>query len=1187
MRLSTLILLLVPASTALALEPIPDKLVVLTFDDASKSHIKVAAPLLKKHGFGATFFVTEGFDMPTNPRDYMTWDEIAQLHRDGFEIGNHTRNHKAPSARDPKGTREQLEAINVRCEAHGIPRPVSFAYPGNALDRDVLPILQKLGIRFARRGGAPEYPYDKGQGFAYEPGLDHPLLIPSAGDARPGWTLEDFKRAVGQARAGKIAVVQLHGVPDTAHPWVNTPTPLFESYVRYLAENGYRVVALRDLARYVDPTVVPANPWRVIEDRKQLLAAGHDVASGRANASKPLSVAERPNILWVVCEDSNVNWFGCYGNAQAQTPNIDALARSGFRYTHAYACAPVCAPSRSTWITGIHAVSTGTQPMRSRYPIPHSMIPYYPDQLRKAGYYTANHTKTDYNIGGRPDGACWDSNKPNAWDLCKPGQPFFQIMNFTSSHESSAHGDVAHTTHSPQDVTLARYHPDVPAIRQNYAKYYDAVSRMDAEVGKTLEALEKAGHADDTIVIFNSDHGGVMPRSKRFLYDSGVHAPLIIRIPEKYQHLWPAKAPGTIVDRPVSFVDMPKTWLSLAGAQVPEIMQGRIFLGSNVEPEPPYVFSFRERMDERIDNQRAVRNKRFAYIKNYMPFVPNGQHLHYLWLMAATRAWEDAYKQHRTDDVTGRFFGPKPVEELYDMDADPDNVVNLAGKPEHQHTLETMRAQLRDWQLNVHDSGLMPEVERVRRASEHKTTIYEMVRDPKLYDLPAYLDAADRALAKDSSNAPQFVTALKHPDSVIRYWSAVGLLMLGKPDATTVAALEGVLNDSCGEVRILSAWALLRSGDPEKAQQTFAAMLRDQAPTTLMVLNALDWSHADLAPYIDLMKALPKTGRVLAEYEQRMVENLLEAHREATTTATKGPVKVFILAGQSNMQGQAVADLDGKHYNDGKGTLVDLLRRPELASRFKHLRDDQGRWTVRDDVWVRYQPEDQPLKAGPLTLGFTAYGDRHHFGPELQFGHVMGDALPNQVLLIKTAWGGKSLYRDFRPPSSGGAVGPYYTKMIQEVRQALANLATDFPGYDGSGYELAGFVWYHGWNDGVDPRNAIPEYEQNLVNLIKDVRHDLEAPTLPVVIGELTGPWVDAPKEWATLRRAQANAARRPEFQGSVLFVETHDFVRKPEDSPNPTHGHHEFGNAETYLLVGDALGKGMKTLIEAKRGLK
>ncbi len=288
------------------------------------------------------------------------------------------------------------------------------------------------------------------------------------------------------------------------------------------------------------------------------------------------------------------------------------------------------------------------------------------------------------------------------------------------------------------------------------------------------------------------------------------------------------------------------------------------------------------------------------------------------------------------------------------------------------------------------------------------------------------------------------------------------------------------------------------------------------------------------------------------------------------------PVKVFILAGQSNMQGHAVVDLEGKDYNDGKGTLQALFDDPAKQPMVAHLRDAKGEWAVRDDVWVWYQREEQPLLFGRLGIGFSVYGDAHHFGPELQFGHVVGDHFENPVLLIKTAWGGKSLYADFRPPSSGGTVGPYYTRMLADVRDALASLERDFPGYDGRGYELAGFVWYHGWNDGVDPERAVPEYEQNLVNLIHDLRKELGVANLPVVIGELTGPWVEAPAEWETLRRAQRAAAERPEFAGSVRFVETHDFVRTPEESPNPGHGHHEFGNAETILLVGDALGRGM-----------
>lgn len=299
----------------------------------------------------------------------------------------------------------------------------------------------------------------------------------------------------------------------------------------------------------------------------------------------------------------------------------------------------------------------------------------------------------------------------------------------------------------------------------------------------------------------------------------------------------------------------------------------------------------------------------------------------------------------------------------------------------------------------------------------------------------------------------------------------------------------------------------------------------------------------------------------------------------AAESAEPKTLRVFILAGQSNMQGQAVVDLRGKDYNDGKGTLESLLDDPSWKDRVKHLRDEKGTWSKRRDVWVRYQPEGGTLRAGPLSIGFTAYRGEHHFGPELQFGHVVGDALSDEVLIIKTAWGGKSLYADFRPPSSGGITGPYYTLMIQQVRDALANFKRDFPKSNATAYEIAGFVWYQGWNDGCDPQRAVPEYEQNLVNLIRDVRKDLGVPNLPVIVGELTGPWVDAPKEWDQLRRTQAAAASRPEFAQSVKFVPTHEFVRKPEDSPNPGHGHHEFGNAETYFLVGDALGKGMLEL--------
>ncbi|MFO1062531.1 MAG: polysaccharide deacetylase family protein [Pirellulales bacterium] len=258
---------------AVSLKAIPDKLVVLTFDDSSKSHYTVARPLLKQYGFGATFFITEGFDFRDNKKDYMTWEEIRALHDDGFEIGNHTRDHLGITDKTVDRLDEQLSGIEQRCKDHGIPTPVTFAWPGNAMTPVAFDILLKHGILFARRGGAPEYPYEEGRGFAFEPTKDHTLMVPSAGDARPKWSLPNLVRAVEQAKNGRVAVLQFHGVPDTAHSWVSSEQANFEAYLKYLKVENYTVIALRDLQNYVDTHSDPADPNAIIEQRKKSLQA--------------------------------------------------------------------------------------------------------------------------------------------------------------------------------------------------------------------------------------------------------------------------------------------------------------------------------------------------------------------------------------------------------------------------------------------------------------------------------------------------------------------------------------------------------------------------------------------------------------------------------------------------------------------------------------------------------------------------------------------------------------------------------------------------------------------------------------------------------------------------------------------------------------------------------------------------
>jgi peptidoglycan/xylan/chitin deacetylase (PgdA/CDA1 family) len=309
--------------------PIPTKLAVLTFDDSVRSHFEVVRPILLKYGFGATFFITEGFDFNTNKRDYMTWDEIAQLHRDGFEIGNHTRDHLGLSDERADQAEEQLSAIRQRCRDHGIPDPVSFAWPGNAFSPKAFEALRRQGIRFARRGGGPEYPYEKGAGVGYEPLVDHPLLIPSAADARPAWEFEDFRREVQRnSGAGRIVVLQFHGVPDTAHPWVNTSSDKFELYMNYLAREKYTVIAMRDLEKYVDPEVMTSDPMGVIRDRQSRIAAGKPLVQGRP----PKGEADLKFWLTTMAKDHAYTLAEMQAaSGMGETELVESLGRLGLR----------------------------------------------------------------------------------------------------------------------------------------------------------------------------------------------------------------------------------------------------------------------------------------------------------------------------------------------------------------------------------------------------------------------------------------------------------------------------------------------------------------------------------------------------------------------------------------------------------------------------------------------------------------------------------------------------------------------------------------------------------------------------------------------------------------------------------------------------------------------------------------
>lgn len=529
----------------------------------------------------------------------------------------------------------------------------------------------------------------------------------------------------------------------------------------------------------------------------------------------------RPNILWLTCEDMGPN-LGCYGDSYATTPNLDRLAAKGLRYVNAWANSPVCAPARTAIITGVYPTSLGAEHMRSEVRMPAS-IAMYPQLLRAAGYYCTNNVKEDYNL--TKPGKVWDESSSKAhWKNRPPGMPFFAIFNFTVTHESQIRRRPHTLQHDPSLAPVPPYHPDTPEVRHDWAQYYDNITTLDNLVGEKLRELEEAGLAEDTIVFFYSDHGSGMPRHKRWLYDAGLKVPLIVYIPEKFRHLAPPEyRPGGISDRLVSFVDLAPTLLSLIGQEPPAWMHGKPFMGKFCAPEPRYMFGFRGRMDERFDFVRAVRSKHYLYIRNYMPHLPYGQHLAYMFETPTTRVWKALYDAGKLSPAQKAFWERKPPEELYDVVNDPHQIHNLADRPEYRPVLEEMRAALREHIFAVRDVGFLPEPEMHRRAGDG--TIYEFAQDPTRYPLQRIYAMAERAARYDPEAIPQLLEGLRDRDSGVRYWATMGLVIRGKEAVDrALPELEKLLADESPSVRIAAAWALVECGPPELGERALRCL---------------------------------------------------------------------------------------------------------------------------------------------------------------------------------------------------------------------------------------------------------------------------------------------------------------------------------------------------------------------------
>ena len=586
---------------------------------------------------------------------------------------------------------------------------------------------------------------------------------------------------------------------------------------------------------------------------------------------------ELPNILWLTSED-NCPFLGCYGDEFATTPNLDKLASEGFLYTHAYANAPVCAPARNTIITGIYATSGGNEHMRSNYS-KSEIIKTYPEFLREGGYYCTNNVKTDYNTQSIDPQLIWDECSRDAhYKNRNPGQPFFAVFNTTISHESSIHDSIPDEKlrHNPEEVPIPPYHPATQAIKHDWAQYYDKVEDMDAWVGEKLRELEESGLAESTIVFYYGDNGGVLPRSKRYVYETGTRVPLIIRIPEKFKHLFPAKKSGSKINRLVSFVDLAPTLLSIAGINIPDYYQGNAFLGSQKTEDPEYAFMFRGRMDERYDMSRAVRDSKYRYIRNYMPHRIYAQHLEYLWRAPSTRSWEQAYLSGNCNETQSVFWNSKPAEELYDTENDPWEVNNLATDPAYADIVNRMRTANREWMTRVKDAGFIPEADRVRRTGE--MPVYDYIRTSG-FDLETVIKAAETASFGNVENLTLFQSYLKNEESSIRYWGATGLLILGDKAEPAKKELLISLNDSSPDVVSVAAEALYNLGETEAAKAALLEVLENPNEfARCQALNVIDCIEENspeiIGGVINMIKQHPKLNR--NSYDLRLAKWLME-----------------------------------------------------------------------------------------------------------------------------------------------------------------------------------------------------------------------------------------------------------------------------------------------------------------------
>lgn len=584
---------------------------------------------------------------------------------------------------------------------------------------------------------------------------------------------------------------------------------------------------------------------------------------------------KRPNILWLTIEDVGPE-IGCYGDTMANTPLIDRFAKNSLRFKTAWSNYPVCAPARTTIITGAYACCGAAGNMRSNVPLPEDMV-LFPSLLRKAGYYCTNNHKEDYNYQYRqtisdPSDLPWDeSSKQAHYKNRAPGQPFFAVFNYVSTHESKIRTRPHEAEINPNSLTLPPFWPDVPEVRSDLGQFYDNLTQMDDWFNKKIKELRDAGLAEDTIVFFYGDHGSGMPRFKRYAGDTGFKVAMIVHVPPNLRtdSVLNSQAVG-VSDRLVSFADLAPTVLSLAGIEPPKSMVGRSWFGKYKSPDPDYIFGFRERMDERVDLSHCIRDQRYQYTVNYMPHLPAGQVLGYQQQTPTTAKWMELFQSGKTNAVQSQFWQPRRCEALYDLQSDPWATVNLIDDPTQKDRVADFRKTHQKKTLEVQDLSFIPEP-MVAGLAENKTTLSALQQM-----LPSVFESAQLAsLQADDPTTDAALVKLLQGGSEInagqQSWALLGLRLrkdrLADDSAAIDAAVKLLDSDSFLAIDAADCLLAINKGDQTRCLETL-----------------IDATNLNNSNYITALRA----GNALEKNKSLLNPSQLQAVRDLPTAPAHG-----------------------------------------------------------------------------------------------------------------------------------------------------------------------------------------------------------------------------------------------------------------------------------------------------------